>query len=1075
MFIHLHTHSYYSLLEGLASPTELAVKAAEYHMPALALTDHLMLTGAVEFYQACEQAGVRPILGLILDIEPDAALISSSPEKRIRSGSQSTRVIAPLTLLAMDLDGWSNLCRLSSLLGKDKSIEPGDSLTLEQLGEHTSGIICLTGGSRGWASKLLRFGRQRAATQFLGNLMDLFPGRLYVELQNQLPDDRGLNYKLVSLSNRLKCPIVATGDIHYLYPEQSGLQRLFSAIRLNKQIEDLSGEVVAPSGSFFTSPEEMEARFVDYPDALEATNEISNRCQLTLPLGVPHYPQIDIPSGQSAMQVLSQKARHGAESLYGQVPMQEGSLPPSVLKRLQYELDVIDKCGYAPLFLIMEEIVKFTRKKSIPISSRGSAASSLVAHCLGITSPDPIRLNLYFERFLNPARLTPPDIDTDLCSRRRDEVIHFVSERYGSDRVAMVATVNRFRPRSALRESAKAHGLNQTEVKSLADSLPVRWWRRVEPGSGPDSPYAELAQRYSSPLYRQIFQDAEALWGIPRHLSVHPGGVVITPGPLTDLVPIMLAAKGIVITQFDLEAVERLGLVKIDLLGIRGLTVLGDVADAIRLKPSQDPLIQSLEGITGPISSGSSTLQVLESIPEHDRDTTDLVKNGRTIGCFQIESPGMRATLKEIRASSVDDIMIALALYRPGPLTGGLKDAFVRRHRGEEKVTQIHPALGLLLEDTQGVILYQEQVLRIAHDLAGLSLADADMLRRAMSHFDPGEQMKTLKEKFIRGAREISAVPEDIGKEIWDLMAAFAGYGFPKAHAASYAQLSWRAAWCKVHFPAIFMAAVLANWGGYYSQRGYLTEARRMGLELAPPLVNFAQREFSVRSIEGRDVLVMGLDQVKELTRRTQKLILARRPFRSLADFLVRVDPRPLEVENLVKVGALGKFGTIPGLLKQIQTGSWRARQLRLFSIEEDLPHEIEEDWSIKEKVDAQQALLGVSVVAHPLELVADRIADAGALSTVDAAASLGKQVRVAGMRLTWRRNYTTHGDYIYFMSLEDLEGMLDIVLFSDVHRRYRKVFSSPGPYVIEGVVEMNEARGEPFLRAERVWQLGEN
>lgn len=1075
MFIHLHTHSYYSYLESLPSPAELALQAAQYRMPALALTDHLMLTGAVEFYQACKQAGVRPILGLDLDIKPDVALISSFPKTRTWSGSQAWRVSAPLTLLAMDLAGWGSLCRLSSLLGRDRSTEPAGSLPLERLAEHTSGLICLTGGNRGWSAKLLRFGQRRAATQFLGNLKDLFPNRLYVELQNQTPDDRSLIYQLVSSARRLKCPFVATGDVYYLHPEQSDLQRLLSAIRQNHQVNDIPAEVVAQPGSHFASPEEMETRFVDFPDALEATLEIASRCQLTLPLDVPHYPKIDLPSGLTAMQVLRQKARRGADRLYGQASLNDERLLPSVLRRLNHELDVIDKCGYAPLFLIMEEIVRFTKEKSIPLSSRGSAASSLVAHCLGITSPDPIRLNLFFERFLNPARLTPPDIDTDLCSRRRDEVIRFVSERYGSDRVAMVATINRFRPRSALREVAKAHGLTPAEVRSLAESLPVRWWRKVEPGSGRDSPYAELAERFSSPLHHKIFRDAEALWGVPRHLSVHPGGVVITPGPLTDLVPIMLAAKGVVITQFDLEAVERFGLVKIDLLGIRGLTVLGDVADAVRQNASKAPSIWTLAGISGSISSGATTVQVLESIPEHDQVTADLVKNGRTIGCFQIESPGMRATLKEIRASSVDDLMIALALYRPGPLTGGLKDAFVRRHRGEEEVTQIHPALGPLLEDTHGVILYQEQVLRIAHELAGLSLAEADLLRRAMSHFDPGEQMKTLKEKFIRGALNNSAVPEDIGEGVWDLMAAFAGYGFPKAHAASYAQLSWRAAWCKVHFPAIFMAAVLANWGGYYSQRVYLTEARRMGLELAPPRINYAQREFSASSIDGKDVLVMGLDQVRELTRRTQKIILAQRPFHSLADFLVRVDPRPVEAENLVKVGALEGFGSIPGLLKQIQAGSWRARQLRLFSAEEDLAPEMEKDWSLQEKVAAQQAVLGISIIAHPLELVAEGIANAGALSTVDAAALLGKQVRVAGMRQTWRRSRTTRGDYIYFMSLEDLEGMLDIVLFSDVHRRYRKVFSGPGPYVIEGVVEMNEAGGEPFIRAERAWRLGGN
>ncbi len=531
--------------------------------------------------------------------------------------------------------------------------------------------------------------------------------------------------------------------------------------------------------------------------------------------------------------------------------------------------------------------------QGVPISSRGSAASSLVSHCLGITSPDPVRLNLYFERFLNPARATPPDIDTDLCSRRRDSVIQYVYQRYGRDRVAMVCTVNRFRRRSALRDVAKAYGLPASEISDMADSLPYRWFGPPSKEPLSDHPYAELIGRYSSPAYQPIFRDAADLIGLPRHLSIHPGGVVIAPGIMTDLAPTQMAAKGVAITQFDLESIERMGLVKIDLLGIRGLTVLGDVAEVVG-KERKTP--------------GASIPAILNSIPEEDPDTALLVQQGRTIGCFQIESPGMRATLKEIQADSVDDIMVALALYRPGPLTGGLKNEFVRRHLGREPVSHLHPALSTLLEDTYGVILYQEQVLRIAHELAGLSLADADLLRRAMSHFDPGKEMQTLKNKFISGALEHSQVPEETAEGVWSLMAAFAGYGFPKAHAASYAQVAWRSSWCKVHYPAVFMAAVLANWGGYYPQRIYLTEARRMGLTLKPPQINYAKNEFTVSYMDSQPVLFMGLNQVRDLTQRTQGEIMRQRPFHSLFDFLSKVNPRPKEAENLVRCGALGGF-----------------------------------------------------------------------------------------------------------------------------------------------------------------------
>jgi DNA-directed DNA polymerase III PolC len=777
---------------------------------------------------------------------------------------------------------------------------------------------------------------------------------------------------------------------------------------------------------------------------------------------VPHYPEIPLPDGQTADEALAARARAGAVRLYGE-PTTE------LTARLGHELDVIAARGYSALFLIMAEILAHARRTGVPTASRGSASSSLVAHCLDITTPDPIRLNLYFERFLNPARASPPDIDTDLCSRRRDGVIRHVYETYGPDRVAMVCTIQRFRERSALRETAKAHGLPPDEIKRLADALPYRYWGppgtdapQTKSGSAglndplQSGPYAALAAQNPGPRFRQIFLDASRLLRIPRHLSVHPGGVVIAPGPMTELAPRQLASKGVIVTQLDLESVARLGLVKIDLLGIKGLTVLGDIA----------PIIA---GTRGTQSEGDAGLAALEAIPQDDAATRELVKAGRTIGCFQIESPGMRATIKEIGATSIDDLMVALALYRPGPLTGGLKQAFVRRHLGQEQAEHLHPALEPLLGDTYGVILYQEQVLRIAHELGGFTLAEADLLRRAMSHFDPGKQMQTLRERFMAGAAARHGVSAEAAGRIWELMAAFSGYGFPKAHAASYAVVGWRAAWCKAHYPAEFMAAVLANWGGYYPQSVYLTEARRMGLSLRPPHINHARREFSVVSVEGTRSLFTGLNQVKGLTRQTQQHILRERPFESLADFLARVDPRPQEAEHLVRVGGLSGMGTIPGLLRELKrTGRRHAGQMSLFGAEPDA----DDDWTLAERVAAQQQLLGASVDAHPLELVPDRIAKSGALTTVGAAARINEQVRVAGMRQTWRRSATARGDYIYFMAFEDLEGILDVVIFPDVYRRFKSALRSDGPLVLEGRVEFDMGRGEPAIRAEKIWPL---
>jgi DNA polymerase-3 subunit alpha len=1037
VFVHLRTHSYFSFLEGLASPRELVQAAADHGMPAVALTDHTTLTGTVEFVDACREAGVRPILGLELDVAPPREF-SALPWKSGR-----------LVFLAMDGSGWSSLCRLSSAVLAE--LEPGQPqvLSFERLVVLGNGLLCLTGGWRGFVHQLVRAGQEREASTFLAHLGELFPGRLYVELQKQTPADEVIALRLNEVARLGRLPVVAAHEIWYMQPEQAHLQRVASAIRLNCRVDEVSPEQIAPPEAYFLSSEDVEARFTNFPKAVGATLEILERCRVDLELGAPNFPTIHDPSGMTADVLLRRKAEAGVLRLYGDIT-------PDLRQRLDHELAVITECGYAALFLVMEDILQFARRSGVPFSSRGSAASSLVAHSLGITSPDPVKHNLYFERFLNPARATPPDIDTDLCSRRRDEVIRYVYEHYGEERVAMVCTINRYRRRSALREVAKAYGLPVAQISQMADGLPYRWFGPSARRQDDSLPYGELQNRYRSPQHQAVFRDASALIGVPRHLSIHPGGVVISPGLLADLCPLQLATKGVVITQFDLDSIERLGLVKIDLLGIRGLTVIGDVADAIC---SQRPAGESCE----------TPLEVLDAIPEQDDSTSDTILNGRTIGCFQIESPGMRATLKEIHARTVDDLMVALALYRPGPLTGGLKDAFVRRHRGEERPEHLHPALQPLLEDTYGVILYQEQVLRIAHELAGLSLADADLLRRAMSHFDPGKQMQTIKEKFVAGARLRHNVPEAVSERIWELMAAFAGYGFPKAHAASYAQIAWRAAWCKTHFPAQFMAAVLANWGGYYSQRVYLMEARHMGLEVRSPHVNHARREFSVSHLAGKPVLFMGLDQVRDLTRRTQERIIRQRPFASLDDFLARADPRPGEAENLARVGALQGFGTIPALLNQIQGGGWKGGQLSFFGMDEAQQGE---DWSLAERAAAQEALLGLGVDVHPLELLAGRIAASGAVSTLDAAGRAGQRLRVAGMRQTWRRSRTGDGDALYILALEDLEGMLDVVISAGVYRRHRSDLSGTGPYVIEGVVEIDAESAEPFIRAEKIFAL---
>jgi DNA-directed DNA polymerase III PolC len=1016
MYIPLTTHSAYSLQEGLALPAELVQAAQADGLPALGLTDHRLLTGSVEFVQACHNAGLQPLLGLEIDLE---------------SG--------PLALLAMSLPGWSSLCALSSALAL-RPDQPA-ACPLDLLAANSRDLIAIIGDQGDPTGRRIR------------PLKDIFPSRLYLSLH-----DPTQALPLSHLGRHLSLPLVVTHSVYYLTPEQASLQRTLSAVRLNLPLERLPAGATAPIGAHFVSAHAIERRYLGSRAALAASAEIAERCKFDLPLGVAHMPTVPLPPGLTAAEYLRQKAEAGAQRLYGRTS-------PEIRSRLNHELEVIARMGFEPIFLIVEEILEFARRTNVPFSSRGSAASSLVAHCLGITSPDPLRLDLYFERFLNPARTTPPDIDTDLCSRRRDSVIQHVFDTYGAERVAMVGTINRFRPRSALGDIAKAHGLAPAQVRELVEQLPYAFFARMEEQTDeesglPISSFAELRTRYIDPSYQKTFDEAEALLKLPRHLSVHAGGLIVAPGPLTELVPVMRSgSKGVIITQFDLSAVEALGLVKIDLLGIRGLTVLGDVAEFIQASQPD---------------KYAGSLAVLESTPTDDLDTSQRLETGGTIGCFQIESPGMRSTLREIRARSEDDLMAALALYRPGPLSGGLKDAFVRRFKREEPVQHLHPALAPLLEETFGVILYQEQVLRIAHELAGFSLAEADLLRRAMSHFDPGKLMQELERKFVSQAQASSGVPPETGERVWEMMAAFAGYGFPKAHAASYARVAWRSAWCKTHFPAEFMAAVLANWGGYYSQRVYLSEARRLGLTVRPPHVNYSGRNFVVANLEtGQKALFMGLDQVRDLSGRTIGRILRGRPFTSLEDFLARADPRSQEAEDLARVGAFEGWGTIPAILRRLQGGGWQAGQPSLFNWSNFGVVVRGEDWTLEQKAAAQQDLLGISLDAHPLELAADKISAAGAITTVEAAGRVGQRVTVAGIRQSGHRSRTAKGDLMLFMTLEDMAGMLDVAVFPDVYRQALGFIHSSEPFLVTGVIKTDSGRSEPLMMAEKVRRLG--
>ncbi|MFU8826837.1 MAG: DNA polymerase III subunit alpha [Brevefilum sp.] len=1015
---YLRTHSYYGYLESLLSPQELASTAAQLGIQTLALTDHRYLTGAVEFYEACRQAEIHPILGLEVDLAYQ---------------HHSGRVV----LLAKDRTGWTNLARLSST-----SLVSDAPIDIETLNAHRSGLICLTGGVNGILRTLLinASADQKLPHRLLADLQGIFAADCFIEVQRYATGPLKHEPAVIGLAKEFDLPVIASQNIHYRQPADQALFRTLTAIHQNKQIQQLAKPGQANLPVHFPAREDFAHRFHDLPQALSNLAQVVERCQFNLPIGKTHFPAFPTPSGISQSEYLRQRAYQGAQNIYHQIT-------PQITARLDYELSIISEMGYEPIFLIMEDVLEHARQLGIPTSSRGSAASSLVAHCLKITSPDPLALNLYFERFLNPARNKPPDIDTDIASHRRDEVIQYVFEKYQPDHVAMVGTINRYRPKSALSDVAKAYGFSPETIRQLSKKLPSFY--RSTTGANSTEPFAPLMREVSNPIIKDIIRDSAAILEMPRHLSVHPGGIIIAPFPITDLIPIMHSSSlGINHAQYDLGGVEKFGMVKIDLLGIRGLTVLGEVANQIQSWHQR-------EYQTG--------LQVLEQIPGDDAQTAGTILNAQTIGCFQIESPGMRATLREIKAQSVEDIMAALALYRPGPLRGGLRDAFVRRFRGEEPVTHIHASLTDLLGDTLGVILYQEQVLRIAHELGGLSIAEADILRRAMSHFDPGGVMITLRDNFIAGAIEKHNVPVETAERVWEMMAAFAGYGFPKAHAASYAQLAWNSAWCKTHYPAEFMCAVLSFGGGYYSQRVYLMEARRLGLTVKPPHVNHSDNTFRVVYPNGQPMIYMGLDQVRDLTQKTIHKIIHHRPFYSVDDFLTRVDPLQKEIRHLIMSGAFEGLATIPSALHQIEHKR-PPGQMNLFSVPQTDP-----DWDIAKKSQAQYDILGVSLAISPLEQFADQIQTAGAVSTLEAVNLVGQHTCVAGMRQAFRRYRNRSNQTMGHLTLEDLEGSLTVFIPPEIYQKHYQSLREQGPFLVSGRIELDEKRGGARLIAAQI------
>jgi len=992
----LHVHSWWSLLDGVPSVAQWIDHARSTGLTALGLTDTNALYGAVEFVARCREADLHPVVGAEMSV----------------AGGHS------LVLLAQDQDGYASLCRLVTRLqaAPDRAASLARGLSPDDLAAHSRGLIALSGGHAGPLDAPLRRGDVAAAERAAADLLSVFGrDRLFIELQILASDDESIALQLQTLADRLGVQTVATHDVRFCSPDDAPRHRVLTAMREGKRLADVP---FLPDRSLPTQAA-MERKFARYPHALANTVLIAEQCRLDLPLDQMRFPMLDLPAGRTPREELWSLAVGGVAHRYG-------GLTPALQARLRKEMDIIDALGYAPYFLVVADIVRFAREQGVPISPRGSASSSVVAYCLGIHDVDPIAHNLYFERFLSLERRDPPDIDLDLCSRRRDEVIAYVYRRYGADHVAMVCTYATLRPRLALREVGKVYGLAEARIKTLSERLPWFWSpaARVETEAELD----HLLQDARDPIERAVLTMSRALDGTPHHLSVHPGGIVISPGPIADLVPLQYATKGLLITQLDLAGIARLGLVKIDLLGISALTVIADCVDMIRRRQPD---------------------YSIGSIPLADEATSRALSTAQTIGCFQIESPGMRLTLREIAARTPKDVLVALALFRPGPLKGGLKDAFVRRHHGQEGATYLHPSLEPILRESHGVILYQEQVLRLAHEIAGLTLGQADLLRRAMSKKSERD-MARLHAQFLEGAHVVSGIDPATAEQVWELMAAFAGYGFPKAHAAGYASVAYHMAYLKTHFPAEFMAARLAVWGGYYSPRMYASEARRLGLVVKPPHINHSHEAFT---LERPGTLWMGLGQVRELTHVTLKAIVSGQPYTSLEDFLTRVQPLHVEAVNLVKAGALDGLGSPRAMLMVLDQAKWRGRHSAQMGLTLPTPAAAAAEQTLQDQADWQREVLGWPVSVHPLQLLASELSMHAVTHSDQLPQAVGQEVALAGIRLSAHRFSSSRQEPMLLVDMEDEKGMYQVLWSGQALRQTDRTLSRSMPVLVRGRV----------------------
>ncbi|HXX70780.1 MAG TPA: DNA polymerase III subunit alpha [Candidatus Acidoferrum sp.] len=1050
-FVHLHLHTDYSLLDGACEIGELTAEAARRGMPAVAVTDHGNLFAAANFYHQATTHGVKPIIGCEVYVAPD------NHKNRGTEAERSNHLV----LLCENEQGYRNLIQLVST-GFLDGFYYKPRVDHELLAQHSRGLIALSACLRGEVADALLGEKYDQARANAYRLRDIFgKGNFFLEVQDQgLDIEPRINRDLVRLSRESGIPLVATNDCHYLTKSDAHAQEVLMCIQTGKTMSDNQRMKFATDQFYFKTAEEMAQVFRELPDAVARTVAIAERCNVKIQRVSNPFPEFKVPEGETTDSYFEKVTRQGFAS---RVPQLERLAKQKQLRhslaeyerRLTDEIRMIQKMRFAGYFLIVWDFIRYARSQGVPVGpGRGSAAGSLASYALQITDVDPLQYDLLFERFLNPERISMPDIDIDFCMRRRSEVIDYVHQAYGEKSVAQIITFGTMAAKAVLKDVGRALDMPYGEVDKIAKLVPATLNIELEEALK-QTPQLE-SLRKSDPRVKELVEVALRLEGLARHASTHAAGVVISPQPLTEIVPLYKSNKEEIATQYDMNALERIGLLKMDFLGLTTLTVLDD---AVRL-------IRQNRGVEIDLAT----------LPLADPAVYALFSRGDTTGIFQFESHGMRDILKRYQPTRLEDLTALNALYRPGPIQGGMIDDFIARKHGKKKVAYDLPELEEILSETWGVILYQEQVMQIANRLAGFSLGDADLLRRAMGKKKP-EEMAAQREKFLTGCHT-RKVPGKKAEKIFDLMAEFAGYGFNKSHSCAYALLAYHTAWLKTHYPVEFMAAMLTSETGNSEKVvKYINEARSMGITVLPPDVNSSDLNFTPVG----DNIRFGLAAIKNVGENTVKGILTAREmlerFTHFFEFCEAVDTRLLNkrvLESLVRSGALDGLGAHRAqMMAMIDRAIERAQKLQrakesgqhgLFGGTEATPPAAFETlsevdpWPEHELLAAEYSTLGFFISGHPLDKYAGRLQELRAieLASLEGRHS-GEEVVVAGIIVQARPMRSRRGARWSILTLQDRTGVSEALVFPEAFQKLEVILKAATPLLVKGRIAVED------------------